>query len=166
MQIKDPQYADFVQLIREHERLVHKVCSFYARGTEDAKDLFQEIVLQAWRSYSAFKGSARPGTWLYRVALNTAMNHSRKEKRQQSLNSIADWYALYDAPDVYNEEYQLLHRMIDELPPLEKALILLYLEDRSYQEISEILGLSVSNVGTKLGRIRAGLKSKAAILIK
>lgn len=156
----------FATLIQQHEKLVYKVCHLYAADDEDIRDLFQEIVLQAWHGYSRYRGDAAIGTWLYRVALNTAITHKRRQRNaiattpQLPLIDIAD-----DAHTPYAEEYRIMHKLIGELPPLDKALVLLYLEDRPHSEIAEILGISLSNVGTKLNRIKDRLRKKAQPLL-
>lgn len=155
---------EFYNLIQQHEKLVYKVCHIYAADAEDIRDLFQEIVLQAWRGYSRFRGDAAPGTWLYRVALNTAISHKRKQHKQ---NTVAATDVLpyiniaEDAHTPYAEEYRIMHQLIGTLPPLDKALVLLYLEDRPHAEIADILGISTSNVGTRLNRIKDKLKKQA-----
>ncbi|MCB9065665.1 MAG: RNA polymerase sigma factor [Chitinophagales bacterium] len=154
-------------MIQQHERLVYKVCSIYTDTNEDSRDLFQEIIMQAWRSYPKFKGEAQESTWLYRVALNTAINHQRKKNRSPVVlyPELLHQHPEDQLPDAYKEEYKILQRMIAELPRLDKALILLYLEDRSYNEIAEILGISPSNVGTKLNRIKDRMKKQAQPII-
>jgi RNA polymerase sigma-70 factor (ECF subfamily) len=161
MQQKE-QIEQFLVLIREQERLIYKVCSIYSTDTEDRKDLFQEIILQAWTAFPRFQNASKISTWLYRVALNTAINHERKSKKKLTipfpglLNNIEDRLT-----PGYVEEYKILQQLIATLPALEKALILLYFEDRPHQEIAEIMGISVSNVGTRLGRIKDKLKKLA-----
>ncbi|HEY1033060.1 MAG TPA: RNA polymerase sigma factor [Flavipsychrobacter sp.] len=158
-----PQEQEFTTLIQQHERLVYKVCSLYAADAEDLKDLFQEIVLQAWSGYTRFRNESAISTWLYRVALNTAITHKRKKSRQLG-TPVADMQLLHVADassQAYAEEYAILQKLVGSLPPLEKALILLYFEDRSYQEIADIMGISVSNVGTRLARIKEKLKKQA-----
>jgi len=156
----------FATLIQQHEKLVYKVCHLYAADDEDIRDLFQEIVLQAWNGYSRYRGDAAISTWLYRVALNTAITHKRRQRNafattpQLPLIDIAD-----DAHVPYAEEYRIMHKLIGELPPLDKALVLLYLEDRPHSEIAEILGISLSNVGTKLNRIKDRLRKQAQPLL-
>ena len=156
----------FATLIQQHEKLVYKVCHLYATDDEDIRDLFQEIVLQAWRGYSRYRGDAAISTWLYRVALNTAITHKRRQRNaiattpQLPLIDIAD-----DGQVPYAEEYRIMHKLIGELPPLDKALVLLYLEDRPHNEIAEILGISISNVGTKLNRIKDRLRKQAQPLL-
>lgn len=158
----------FTELIQQNERLIYKVCVVYAANAEDRRDLFQEVVLQAWKSYARFTESAKVSTWLYRVALNTAISYKRKQNRtvaasqqDELLQHVAD-----DAGSAYNEECKMLHHLISRLPALEKALVLLYMEDKSYQEIGEVLGLSPTNVGVKLNRIKEKLRKQAEPLFK
>lgn len=149
----------FIDLIRQHERLIHKVSGLYAANAEDRKDLAGEIVLQLWRAFPRYSGAAKESTWLYRVALNTALTRQRSERRRPSASFGED--LLLNLPDIpAQDEAQLgtLHQVIAQLPQLERALVLLYLEDRSHAEIAEIMGISVSNVGTRVGRIKEKLK--------
>jgi RNA polymerase sigma-70 factor (ECF subfamily) len=147
----------FIQIIREHERLIYKVCSLYTNNTEDKSDLYQEIILQAWKAYPQFKGAAKVSTWLYRIALNTAISINRKKRvtPHYEENILLNFP---DPMDSHDDQYRILYKAISQLPELERALILLYLEDRSHTEIAEIMGISVSNVGTKLSRIKDKMK--------
>ncbi len=154
------QQQEFTQMVQTHERLIYKVCNLYAADTEDIKDLFQEIVLQAWSAYPRFRKESSISTWLYRVALNTAITHKRKQHKHISVPGFPE-NNIADTTPQYAEEYKILHRLVSALPPLDKALVLLYMEDRPHTEIAEILGISTSNVGTKLGRIKDKLKQQA-----
>ncbi len=168
MHNNNTQQQTFTALIQQHERLIYKVCNVYAIDAEDSKDLFQEIVLQTWQAFPRFNNQSKLSTWLYRIALNTAISHKRKQKKNASVStdSFLD-YHIEDKPgDHYAEEYKMLKQLISTLPHLEKAMILLYLEDNSYQEIAEILGISATNVGTKLARIKEKLKKQAQPLLK
>lgn len=158
--------SEFTVIIQDHERLLFKVCSMYSSNEEEQKDLFQEIILQAWKSYATFQGRSMISTWLYRVAFNTAINYTRKQKRQPLTIHHKPTYDLPDdtMPHEWKEQLTILHQIIDELPKLDKALVLLYLEDKSYNEIAEIIGISQSNVGTRLNRIKDKMKQKAKIL--
>lgn len=159
------QTKAFIQLIREQEKLIYKVCHIYGELAEDRKDLFQEIVIQAWIAYPRFNNQSKVSTWLYRVALNTAINHQRNKKKHISTDT--SWLSDHIADSLHtpNEEYKIMHRLIADLPPLEKAIVLLYLEDNSHQAIADIIGLSVSNVGTRLARIKEKLKKQAQIIV-
>lgn len=150
-------------MIQQHERLIYKVCNVYAQDGEDSKDLFQEVILQAWKAYPKFEGRSLVSTWLYRVALNTAITHERKKQRSPDITypDMLQQHPEDNIPDAWKEEYGILQQLIAGLPKLEKALVLLYLEDRSYKEIAEIMGITVSNAGAKLSRIREKLKKKA-----
>ncbi|RRB02962.1 sigma-70 family RNA polymerase sigma factor [Larkinella rosea] len=155
---------EFVNLLNRHPGILYKVCSLYCNDSEDRKDLFQEIVLQLWKAYPAFKNESAATTWMYRIALNTAITNFRKRVGKPlpvSFSAIE-----FQIPDLnddhFSEEINLLYTTIAQLSPIEKAVITLYLEDKSYDEMALILGISKSNVGVKLNRI----KSKLEKLIK
>jgi RNA polymerase sigma factor (sigma-70 family) len=154
------EFSDaFIRLVREHERLIQKVAGLYASDAEDRKDLAGEIVLQLWRAFPRFRGTAKESTWLYRVALNTAITRQRSDQRKPPL-SFGDELVINipDIVDTADAEIRRMHAAIAALPQLERALTLLHLEDRSHAEIAEIMGISVSNVGTRLSRIREKLR--------
>jgi RNA polymerase sigma factor (sigma-70 family) len=154
----DPRTNEFNRQIKEHEKIIYKVCSFYTDNSEDLKDLFQEIVLQAWTAFPRFRGDSLFSTWLYRIALNTAVSFFRNEKKRGSLSHYELKTGLFDTSPGRDKEISVLHEIIAGLGKLEKALILLYLEDRKYSEIAEIMGISESNVGTRLSRIKEKLR--------
>jgi RNA polymerase sigma-70 factor (ECF subfamily) len=151
---------EFNNLINNHRGIIFKVCHLYGFEKEYKEDLFQEIVLQLWKSFPTFRNESLITTWMYRVALNTAISHFRREHKKpprQSINGIK-----FDIPDIANdieqhERFEAMNRAIDQLSRIEKAIIMLYLEEKSYQEISDIMGISHSNVGVKLNRIKIKL---------
>ncbi len=153
----------FVALIETHQGIIHKVCRLYAFGEAEREDLFQEIVLQLWRNYRSYSGKAKISTWMYRVALNTAISALRKKERRPNLNSNEPLpFGLAERiqdPDLA-EKRQFLYRAIEQLSEIERAIVLLYLEDHSYDEISQIIGITSNNVGVKLNRIKVKLKKK------
>jgi len=163
MKPTEKQQHDFTVLIQAHERLIHKVCGLYIiNDKESYKDLYQEIILQAWTAWPRFANEAKASTWLYRIALNTAISYKRNTKKKLDMRPFDELQMqVADIQQQDQQAYQTLWRLIQQLPELEKALILLYLEDNSYEEIASIMGLSVSNVGTRLGRIREKLKHQA-----
>lgn len=150
---------EFTQLLNAHRGLIYKVCNLYYSSQEDKQDLFQEIVLQLWKSYATFNESkGRFSTWLYRVALNTAITHYRKE--QKKLRSVyLEQIQIPEPADAGfdNEDIRLLYKAIEQLSPVEKAIILLYLDGKSYEEIAEIAGITKTNAGVKLNRTRQKL---------
>jgi len=127
---------------------------------DDREDLFQEITLQAWKSYPRFKGNARFSTWLYRVALNTAITHYRKQKRNPITHSDIAGYELEEAPsDPTEAQFQLMYKAIGELSEVDKALVLLYLEDYPYDDIAQMMGITANHVAVKMNRIKSKLQS-------
>ncbi len=155
------EQARFQQLLEEHKRLVFKVVSTYAWHSEDQQDLAQDIRLQLWRSFPRYDSARNFSTWMYQVALNTAISWSRQSKaRAKRLVSGAD-LALLPAP-IEPEDSNELYVLIQSLDELSRALLVLYIDERSHAEIGEILGLSTGNVATKISRLKARLRIEAA----
>lgn len=150
----------FEKEIKLHELLIHKVCRIYAYTAADRQDLFQEIVIQLWKAYPKFKGQSKFSTWLYRVAINTAITGLRKKKG----------FIQYHEPDKLpmnisdshnsNEEEQLqqLYAAVEKLNEIEKAIVMLYLEDKTYEEMEDILGITSGNLRVKMNRIKEKLR--------
>lgn len=152
----------FTHMIKTHEGIIFKISTVYTRIREDQQDLYQEIVIQLWRAFPGFRQEASRSTWIYRIALNTAITHLRKAKRKGEQIPI-DRVILQntDTRDpVFEERVKLLYRYIENLNDLDKGIMLLYLEDKSHEEISGIIGISVTNVGTRLSRIRQKMKTQ------
>lgn len=152
----------FVTQLDEHQNIIHKVCRVYTNNSDAHKDLFQEITIQLWKAYPKFRGDAKFSTWMYRVALNTAITLYRKSKRQIKTNDISDFHYKIEANEYdgeIEEQMKLLYRAIHQLSDVEKALILLYLEDKPYKEIAETMGLSEVNARVKVNRIKGKLKT-------
>lgn len=151
----------FIMLLDENQKIVHKVCNLYMDSTSDREDLFQEITLQSWKAYGNFKGNSKFSTWLYRVALNTAITFFRKEKRKPKIFSAEILPELHpEAYDPVEEQVQAMYKAIGELSKIDKAVVMLYLEDYSYLEVGEMLGISANNVAVKMNRIKTKLKEQ------
>ncbi|HMC85736.1 MAG TPA: RNA polymerase sigma factor [Chitinophagaceae bacterium] len=152
----------FTDSIKQNQKIIFKVCSLYMDNEQDKKDLFQEIVLAAWKGFKNFKGDAKFSTWLYRVALNTAITFYRKEKRQIETAELKDQLAGI-ADNTYKQEDQIIamNKAIAELSKIDKALVMLYMEDYDYQEIGEIIGITANNVAVKMNRVKAKLKESS-----
>jgi RNA polymerase sigma-70 factor (ECF subfamily) len=153
---------EFVELMKENEGVIFKVTLVYAFNEEDQKDLYQEIVYQLWKSYDSFRGDAKISTWMYRIALNTAITILKKEKRKGNKIPIDDsLLSRIDQIDtLIDDRLKILYSHIKNLNTIEKGIILLYLEGKSYDEIAAITGFSTTNVGTRLNRIKSKLKSQ------
>ncbi|MBM3401746.1 MAG: sigma-70 family RNA polymerase sigma factor [Bacteroidetes bacterium] len=153
----------FHQIIEQHKGVLFKVAKTYCKNEEDRQDLLQEMMIQVWKSLPKYSNTFAITTWLYRVCLNVAISFYRKSATRQHLNIplVEELTSIREEEsNEKQEQLSLLEKFISELNDLDKALMLLYLEDKSHAEISEIMGLSVSNVGTKLGRIKEKLKKK------
>ncbi len=151
---------EFVSLINEHQGLIHKVCLMYESDRDVRNDLFQEIVLQLWKSFGSFRGDAKITTWMYRIALNTAISGFRKQSRNVRTEglkelhlNISDHWA-----DDREEDLRRLHTAIRQLSEIERAMIMMALEEVSYEEIAETIGITQNNVRVRMNRIREKLK--------
>ena len=150
----------FLKLVRENEARLRKICRVYATDADAEKDLYQDILVQLWRALPSFEGSSTPGTWLYRVALNTALGQKRQRAaRERATLDAGDpvWRNRIPAPDESLESKQRLERLysaIARLNDVDKAVVMMYLDEKSHREIAEVLGITESYVGVKLHRIR------------
>ena len=156
---------DFVQLIRDYKGVIYKILYSYCNDADDRKDLQQEILIQLWRSFESNKLNVNVPGWVYRVALNVAISHYRKETKRKEHKALIDEIIYNIHTDNYLDELDTnlnrLYRFIHRLDPFNKALIMLYLEEKSHRDIAEILGISETNVGTKISRIKKELKNQA-----
>lgn len=153
---------DFIQHIKENEGIIYKVARLYTNSAEDQKDVYQEIVYQLWKSYPSFKADSKISTWMYRVALNTAISNLKKEKRKGTRVTIDNFLLnkIDHIDTVMEERITLLYAHIKKLSVVEKGIILLHLEGKNYDEIAIITGFTATNVGTRLARIKNKLKSQ------
>ncbi|TVQ85931.1 MAG: sigma-70 family RNA polymerase sigma factor [Bacteroidetes bacterium] len=152
----------YISIVKDNQRLIYKVCLTYCNNSELRKDLEQEILVQLWKSLPRFDGRVKISTWIYRVALNTAFlfhrNESKhKENKVDMDNSVFFIAETTDASEL-DEKIEMLYRFIYNLDELDKALMMLYLEESKYKEIAEILGITETNVATKISRIKNKLK--------
>jgi RNA polymerase sigma-70 factor, ECF subfamily len=163
--VKQQELQDaFVGLIKEHERIIYKICYLYADIQANRDDLYQEIVVQAWRGYPKFRGDAKFSTWLYQVALNTAMSGFAKEKKSPLVYSTDGYLpeAAYDNTGKEEaEKSAILYAAISKLNDIEKALVMLYLDGKSYEEMEKIMGIPNGALRVKMTRIKDKLKTIA-----
>jgi RNA polymerase sigma factor (sigma-70 family) len=150
----------FIRVVKEHEGLIYKVATLYTNTPDDRDDLTQEIVYQLWKSFDSFNEQSKLSTWMYRVAMNTAIYSLKLSQRKvETVTFDADFERTIDLDDDSDEErIHLLYASIQNLDLLDKGIILLYLEGKQHQEIADIVGISVSNVGTRISRIKEKLK--------
>lgn len=179
MELNERQKA-FTADIQQHQALIFKVCHLYCNSQEDKQDLFQEIVFQLWKSYPSFRGEAKFTTWLYRIALNTAITSIRKNKLNRLTTYVDSWpvqlhrvgqfteggqLAGADRGREIGEQVEQLNRAMTHLNDIEKSIVLLYLEERSYEEMEDILGISQNNLRVKMNRIKEKLKKITVISV-
>lgn len=155
------QEAEFVSLLEENQNIVHKICRLYTQSEAEHKDLFQEISIQLWRSFDRFEGKSKFTTWMYRVGLNTAITLYRKNKKRLDTNPLNDEISRIELDQydpVVDEQLNWLYQAIEEFSEIDKALVLLFLEDKRYDEIAQTLGISAVNARVKMNRIKQRLK--------
>ncbi|MRI00334.1 sigma-70 family RNA polymerase sigma factor [Kriegella sp. EG-1] len=152
----------FVTDLESNQNIVHKVCSLYTNDRDSHSDLFQEITIQLWKAYPKFRGESKFSTWMYRVALNTAITLYRKSKRSIQTQDYESVIFKIKA-DVYDEteeqQLKLMYKAVKQLGDIDKALVFLYLEDKNYSEISETLGITEVNARVKMNRIKNKLRT-------
>ncbi|MDR1090701.1 MAG: sigma-70 family RNA polymerase sigma factor [Prevotella sp.] len=149
----------FIEVIRQHERVIYKVCSFYVSDEFPLADLYQEVICNLWAGFTKFRNECSVSTWIYRVSMNTCISGMRKERNRPKQNvPVAMLAESLVKQESMEENIQEMYRLINQLKTMEKTIILLYLEERSYQEIADITGFSVGNVASKLNRIKDKLK--------
>ncbi|WP_114905246.1 RNA polymerase sigma factor [Kordia sp. SMS9] len=152
---------NFVTELERHQNIVHKVCRIYTSNKDQHNDLFQEITIQLWKAYPKFRGDSKFSTWMYRVALNTAITLYRKSKRRvktQDYESVIFKISSEDYDDTEEEQLKLMYKAIKQLSDIEKALIFLYLEDKNYKEIAQTIGITEVNARVKMNRIKTKLR--------
>jgi len=155
---------EFVTLIEKHQNLIHKICRLYAKSDAEHKDLFQEITIQLWKAYPKFRGDSKFSTWMYRVSINTAITLYRKSKRRIQSFSFED--VAYKVPqnesydDSEDQQLKSIYKAVKALNDIDKAVIFLYLENKSYKEISNTIGITEVNARVKMNRIKNKLKKQ------
>mgnify|MGYP000556903764 FL=1 len=159
--MKSDKEKKFLRLISEHEGLIHKICHVYAADALAKQDLFQEIVIQLWKSFENFRNESKISTWMYRVALNTALTEKRRNKTKVSisfLGSLKDDKAQESNMDADEENLNLLFSAISKLTEVEKAVVMLYLDDKSYEDMEDVLGINQGTLRVKMNRIKEKLR--------
>jgi len=159
--LKAAKEKEFLELLRQHEGLIHKICHVYAADVLAKQDLFQEIVIQLWKSFDGFRNESKISTWMYRIALNTALTDQRRSKTKVSLSFsgfvLEDKVEENDSSN-HQENISLLYGAISKLTEVEKAIVMLYLDDKSYEEMEEVLGISQGTLRVKMNRIKEKLR--------
>jgi len=155
---------DFLDTIKENERAILKLVRIYADQHEDQKDLYQEIIYQLWKSFHSFQGNSKISTWIYKVALNTSLAHINFKNKYSKTISIQDIGLQFEENNDTQLEEKIteMYQHIKQLNEIDKAIVFLFLEGKSYDEIADIMGFTTTNIGTRLNRIKMKLKNQIA----
>ena len=149
---------DFARIVREHKGTIYTVCYMFSNNPQEVADLFQEILINLWKGFPKFRGDSNVRTWIYRVSLNTCISYERKESRNKDTLPLKMDINLFDDSDEDSKQVQMLRARISKLGPFDRAIVLLWLENLSYDEIGAIVGISAKNVSVRLVRIKDQLK--------
>ena len=149
----------FTRMVKEYRKTIYTVCYFFSKDTEEVNDLYQEILINLWKGFPNYRGESSLKTWIWRVSLNTCSNQERKKKSRIRTVSLSIDIDLYNDEDAGSRQIQMLYDRINRLDVFDRAIILLWLENMTYQDIADVVGISVSNVTTRLFRIKEQLKT-------
>lgn len=153
----DVKEQEFSRMVREHKSTIYTVCYMFSNDADEVSDLFQETLINLWKGFESFRNESKLSTWIYRVAMNTCISADRKKKRTATVPLTMD-IDLFDESNQQGAQAQLLRQRIQRLQPFDRAIVLLWLESMSYDEIAAIVGISPKNVGVRLYRIKEQLK--------
>jgi RNA polymerase sigma-70 factor (ECF subfamily) len=149
----------FTKMVKEYRKTIYTVCYFFSKDTEEVNDLFQEILINLWKGFPKFRGESDIKTWIWRVSLNTCSNQKRKKDSRVQTVPLSMDIDLYNDDDQHSRQIQMLYDRINRLDVFDKAIILLWLENMTYQDIASVVGISTAAVTTRLFRIKEQLKS-------
>ncbi|MCH4148615.1 MAG: sigma-70 family RNA polymerase sigma factor [Prevotella sp.] len=153
---------EFAQIIRQNKSTIYTVCYMFSKNEDEVNDLFQETLVNLWQGFGKFEGRSDVKTWIYRVSLNTCISMDRKKKRRKTVPLSMD-INLFEDRDEDTRQISLLHQRINKLQPFDRAIVLLWLENISYEEIGLIIGISAKNVSVRLYRVREQLKNMSNV---
>lgn len=150
---------EFAQIVREHKGTIYTVCYMFSNNEDDVADLYQEILVNLWKGFTKFRGESNIRTWIYRISLNTCISFERKKHRKVDTIPLTMDINLFDDSDDDTKQVQLLKNRINKLGHFDRAIVLLWLENLSYDEIGNIVGITAKNVSVRLVRIKEQLKN-------
>lgn len=156
----DVKEQEFSRMVREHKSTIYTVCYMFSNDEDEVSDLFQETLINLWKGFESFRHESKLSTWIYRVAMNTCISADRKKRKQGTKVPLSMDINLYNDEDHETKQVRQLHERIQRLDLIDRALVMMWLEGMNYDEIAEVIGISVKNVGVKLVRIKEKLKQK------
>lgn len=149
---------DFANIVRKHKNTIYTVCYMFSQDNDEVEDLFQETLINLWKGFAQFRGDSSPATWIWKVSLNTCISFDRKKRRRGESVPLSMSINLFEDDDNDSRQIEMLRKRINQLGPFDRAIVLLWLENLSYEEIGEIVGITAKNVSVRLVRIREQLK--------
>ncbi len=149
---------DFANIVRKHKNTIYTVCYMFSQDSDEVEDLFQETLINLWKGFAQFRGDSSPATWIWKVSLNTCISFDRKKRRRGESVPLSMNINLFEDDDNDSRQIEMLRKRINQLGPFDRAIVLLWLENLSYEEIGEIVGITAKNVSVRLVRIREQLK--------
>ena len=149
---------EFEKMVREHRSTIYTVCYMFSTDNDEVADLFQEILINLWKGSGTFRGDSAQGTWIWKVSLNTCISHDRTQRRRPRTEPLSLDIDLFEDTDEGSRQAGLLRERISKLGPFDRAIVLLWLENLSYEEIGQIVGITAKNVSVRLVRIKEQLK--------
>ena len=149
---------EFTRMVKENKGTIYTVCYMFSKDPAEVEDLFQEVLVNLWKGFENFRGESGPGTWIWRVSLNTCISQERKSKRRPDTVPLTMDINLFEDNDSDSRQIRQLYSRISRLGPFDRAIVLLWLESMTYEEIGDIVGLSAKNISVRLVRIREELK--------
>jgi RNA polymerase sigma-70 factor (ECF subfamily) len=155
----DSMELDFERIVREHKGTIYTVCYMFSKDEDEVSDLFQDILVNLWKGFAGFRGESSPRTWIYRVSLNTCISADRKKKRRGESIPLDMSINLFDDSAEDLKQIRMLQERISRLGPFDRAIVLLWLENLSYEEIGAIVGITAKNVSVRLFRIKEQLRN-------
>ena len=156
----DVKEQEFSRMVREHKSTIYTVCYMFSNDEDEVSDLFQETLINLWKGYESFRHESKLSTWIYRVAMNTCISADRKKRKLGTKVPLSMDINLYNDEDHETKQVRQLHERIQRLDLIDRALVMMWLEGMNYDEIADVIGISVKNVGVKLVRIKEKLKRK------
>lgn len=156
----DVKEQEFSKMVREQKSTIYTVCYMFSNDEDEVSDLFQETLINLWKGFESFRHESKLSTWIYRVAMNTCISADRKKRKQGTKVPLSMDISLYNDEDHETKQVRQLHERIQRLDLIDRALVMMWLEGMNYDEIAEVIGISVKNVGVKLVRIKEKLKQK------
>ena len=156
----DIKEQEFSRMVRDHKSTIYTVCYMFSNDEDEVSDLFQETLINLWKGFESFRHESKLSTWIYRVAMNTCISADRKKRKQGTKVPLSMNIDLYNDEDHETKQVRQLHERIQRLDLIDRALVMMWLEGMNYEEIADVVGISVKNVGVKLVRIKEKLKQK------